>query len=84
MKPPGTGTDLRQGRASIENAQFADEVPVIRDVGVTWGGNIWVLRRGETPLSDGPIDMLTPQGRYLWAAIPAERPRCQSHSARTG
>ena len=60
-----TGTDLRQGRASIENAQFADEVPVIRDVGVTWGGNIWVLRRGETPLSDGPIDMLTPQGRYL-------------------
>jgi len=57
--------DLRRGRARIENAEFADEIPVVRNLGTTWDGHIWVLRRGETPLSDGPLDVVTPGGRYL-------------------
>ena len=28
-------------------------------------GRIWVQRRGDEPVSDGPIDVLTPDGRYL-------------------
>lgn len=57
--------DLRRRRARIESAEFADVVPVIRGLGVTWDGHIWVQRRGEEPLSDGAIDVLTADGRYV-------------------
>ena len=40
-------------------------VPVIRGLATTWDGHIWLVRRGEDPLSDGPIDVLTSDGRYL-------------------
>lgn len=49
----------------IENLQYPDEVPVIRGLGTTWDGDIWVLRRGEDPTSDGPIDVIAYDGRYL-------------------
>ena len=56
----------RQGaRRRIEDLQFFYEVPVIRGVGASWDGNIWVQRRGKEPDSDGPIDVLTVDGRYL-------------------
>ena len=61
--PPGR--DLRDRREAIENLRFAEEVPVVRGLAVTWEGLIWVLRRGEEPVSDGPIDVLSPAGRYL-------------------
>ena len=57
-------------RERIENLQFFDEVSVIRGLGVSWNGTIWVLRRGEQPASDGPIDLLTPEGRYLGSYRP--------------
>ncbi len=38
---------------------------MIRGLATTWDGHIWVLRRGEEPLSDGAIDVLTADGRYL-------------------
>ena len=59
------GEDLRGRRERIENMEFADEVPVIRDLGVTRDGRIWVMRRGEEPLSDGAIDVVTADGRYV-------------------
>lgn len=31
----------------------------------SWEGTIWVRRRGEGPAGDGPIDLLTADGRYL-------------------
>ena len=40
-------------------------VPVVRGLRTSWEGHIWVHRRGEEPESDGPIDVLTPDGRYL-------------------
>lgn len=49
----------------IENLQYGDAVPVIRDLGTTWDGHIWVVRRGEEPTSDGPIDVISPDGRYM-------------------
>ena len=52
-------------RESIQNMEFYPEVPVVRDLQTSWEGTIWVLRRGEEPASDGPIDVLTPDGRYI-------------------
>ena len=59
------GEDLRDERERIDNLEFHPVVPVIRGLATTWNGHIWVLRRGEEPLSDGPIDVITADGRYL-------------------
>ena len=53
------------GRRRISSMEFYHEVPVVRDLQTSWEGTIWVLRRGEEPASDGPIDVLTPDGRYI-------------------
>ncbi|MCY4397951.1 MAG: hypothetical protein OXE96_01210 [Gemmatimonadetes bacterium] len=51
---------------AIEGMQFLPEVPVLHALRTTWEGNLWVQRRGEEPDVDlGPIDVLTPTGRYL-------------------
>ena len=52
-------------RLFLEALPVADEVPVVRDLRTTWDGSIWVQRRGDEPVSDGPIDVLTMGGRYL-------------------
>ena len=53
------------GRRRISSMEFYHEVPVVRDLETSWEGTIWVRRRGEEPASDGPIDVLTPDGRYI-------------------
>ena len=55
----------RTRRAFLEALPAAAEVPVVLDLRTTWDGEIWVRRRGEDLLSDGPIDVLTRDGRYL-------------------
>ena len=52
-------------RERISNMEFYHEVPVVRDLRISWEGTIWVRRRGEEPTSDGPIDLLAPDGRYM-------------------
>ena len=52
-------------RAFLEALPAAPEVPIVRDLGTTWDGRVWVHRRGDEPVSDGPIDVLTVEGRYL-------------------
>ncbi len=64
---------LRSQRASLEARAAAEEVPVVLDLRTTWEGEIWVRRRGDRPSSDGPIDVLTPDGRYL-GSLPADTP----------
>ncbi len=59
------GYDPVRSRTRIENLEFAEEIPVVRGLGTTWNGRIWVLRYGEDPIADGPIDVLTADGRYL-------------------
>lgn len=58
---------FRSGQVrAIEEMQFFPEVPVLCALRTTWEGNLWVQRRGEEPDVDlGPIDVLTPDGRYL-------------------
>ena len=61
----------RSRRAYLEALPFADEVPVVLDLRTTWDGQTWVRRRGKDLLSDGPIDVLTMDGRYL-GSYPAD------------
>ena len=44
---------------------FYPELSVLRGLSTTWEGRIWVQRRGEEPQSDGPIDVVTADGRYV-------------------
>ncbi|WP_419949871.1 6-bladed beta-propeller [Candidatus Palauibacter sp.] len=62
----GTGPGLTErARERIEALEFFEEVPVVRRVRASWNGAIWVQRRGEEPLGNGPVDILTPEGRYV-------------------
>ena len=58
-------------RGRIESTVFYHEVPVVRTLRTSWEGTIWVRRRGEEPVSNGPIDLLTPDGGYL-GSFPAD------------
>ena len=59
------GTDLQARRRGIERMDFYSELSVIRGLGTTWDGHIWVLRCGDGPSDDGPIDVLAQEGRYV-------------------
>ena len=51
---------------AIEDMRFFPEVPIVHALRTTWDGSLWVQRRGEGPnLDRGPIDILTPTGRYV-------------------
>jgi len=52
-------------REQAESAEYYHEIPVVRTLRTGWEGNIWVQRRAEEPAGNGPIDVLTPDGRYL-------------------
>lgn len=56
---------VRSRRAYLDALPSADEVPVVLDLRTTWEGRIWVRRRAENLVDDGPIDVLTTDGRYL-------------------
>ena len=49
-------------RARIENLEYWGEIPVIRGLYTSWNGMIWVRRRGDGPVSVGPIDVLDAVG----------------------
>lgn len=57
---------LETMREAIEDRDFYDEVPVVRDVRATWDGGLWIQRRGEEPWDDdGPIDVFNPDHEYV-------------------
>lgn len=58
----------RMRRALREREQFSEcyhEFSVIRDLQTSAEGTIWIQRHGIDPINGGPIDLLTPGGRYL-------------------
>ena len=61
----GEGWTMLDPGERLDNLEFFPEIPVIRGLATTWEGHIWVLRRGEAPTGDGPIDVLAADGRYL-------------------
>ncbi len=52
-------------RAGIESTEFYPEMPVLLALRTGWEGTIWVRRRGEYPETEGPVDVLTPEGGYI-------------------
>ena len=61
-------------RSQAESMRFHPVIPVVRRLRTSWDGNIWVQRRGEEPVSDGPVDVLAPDGRYLGTFLADEVP----------
>jgi hypothetical protein len=67
----GGGGSVAQGavnemmRNQVAQMQFYPEVPVILALSTSWNGRIWTQRRGRAPMDPGPIDVLTPDGRYV-------------------
>ena len=57
--------------AEVENMQFFPEVPVIAAVRATWGGALWIQRTTAPGVEEpGPIDVLSPHGRYVGTLAP--------------
>ena len=57
--------------AKVETMQFFPEVPVITALRATWDGTLWVQRSAEPGASEpGPIDVITPDGRYVGTLTP--------------
>lgn len=59
------GGDNLNTTVTLHEPNYYPEVPVLRGLAATWGGRIWVQRRGELPESDGPIDVVTVAGEYV-------------------
>ncbi|GMV03843.1 MAG: hypothetical protein AMXMBFR53_01250 [Gemmatimonadota bacterium] len=49
----------------VAQMQFYPELPVLMNMATGWSGKIWVVRRGDQPTEEGPIDVLTPAGQYV-------------------
>jgi hypothetical protein len=52
-------------RNQVDQMRFYHELPVIMAMQGGWSGKLWVQRRGDAPTDPGPIDVLTPEGRYV-------------------
>lgn len=56
---------------AVENMRFFSEVPVIAAVRASWDGTLWIQRSGEPGAAEpGPIDVLSPDGRYVGTIAP--------------
>ena len=62
---PNRELTCRGAASGSKNSSSIAELSVIRGLRTTLDGHIWVLRRGEGPYDDGPIDVLVTDGRYL-------------------
>jgi len=52
-------------RDRIEGMSFYPEVPVVTELAADRSGRLWVQRSGALPGEEGPVDLITPDGRYL-------------------
>lgn len=65
----GQGLPEAEVQRALESMQFAETVPVIRDLATDRQGRIWVAREGGPGrAAEGPVDLLTADGRYLGTA----------------
>lgn len=50
---------------AMADPPFYHEIPVLQSLFTTWEGRVWVMRRGDELIGDGPIDVLTAEGDYV-------------------
>jgi hypothetical protein len=69
--PAGTSTSIGRGgapggmRFALDNVPFAEFMSVVTSIRTDRQGRIWVQRRSSDGKEAGPIDLLTPDGRYI-------------------
>jgi hypothetical protein len=66
----------------VRELQFADTVRAIQGMIVTPSGKIWVERTPANIGDPGPIDLLTPDGRYLGTLNGTKLPEAVSATGR--
>ena len=59
----GPASDFR--RTQLESIEDFDEIPLIRGLRTSREGTIWIRRGADELGIDGPIDLITADGRYL-------------------
>ena len=78
------GTETLSGEAAeqfreqmlsrVENMLFPEEIPVVAGMAVDGEGRLWIARTAPAGIGDGPIDIMTPAGRYV-GTLPPGAPR---------
>lgn len=54
-----------QAAREFQDVEFADVMPVIEALETDAAGNLWIQRAAQATGGSGPIDIVTPQGRYV-------------------
>lgn len=54
----------------VNTVEFADVIPVIRDLRVDFDDRLWIQRQGAVVGDDGPIDIVSAAGEYI-GTLPA-------------
>lgn len=68
--------------AGLRNERFADVMPVVKALKVDASGNLWIELSGPSPDRPGPIDIVTPAGRYLGTLASVRMPAAFSPGGR--
>jgi hypothetical protein len=68
----GGGNNARErfAREVADSLEFADVIPVIKDLRVDFDDRLWIQRQGAVAGDDGPIDLVSVAGKYL-GTLPA-------------
>jgi hypothetical protein len=61
-------------RRIADALEFADVIPVIRDLRVDFDDRLWIQRYGESYFDGGPIDVVGPDGEYIGTLPPMPMP----------
>lgn len=61
----GADGSVQSSSYELPEPAFFPELPVIHALSASREGRIWVQRRDKYPETDGPIDILTPEGDYI-------------------
>lgn len=67
-------------REQLRDAQFGDVVPVVTGLRADARGRLWIARAGRRVGEDGPIDLVSAEGRYLGTLPPQPLPDAMSRS----